>query len=380
MPSLMVGLLILPRGQPVRVVNASDCHAVRQHGRKQIRDIGKRLMVNKKVLGFSIAATLILATLALAFNGRTQSRSPRTSPPADALSYLPASDAVMLIDLRRLLNETMPQILGGDKEKLAQANAEIDKFKSRTGIDPRAFGRVVLSVRYTYPAAKTTKLETVAIAHGTFDAKALAAAGRTAANGKYREEKYRGATIMIISINDQMKVLGLWNMRVNELAICALDVKTLAIGNLSTVRAAIDAGKRGRANGELIALASRDPKAVIGFGANLPRELMANLNVGNDTIAKDANSIRQAYGSIGTTDTDLSLSLVARTDNAEAAKNLSDTITGLKQLGAILIVRMAPARKALAQSALDNLKITTRGNELEIKTQVAAANLASVIK
>jgi len=107
---------------------------------------------------------------------------------------------------------------------------------------------------------------------------------------------------------------------------------------------------------------------------------MANLNVGNDTIAKDANSIRQAYGSIGTTDTDLALYLVARTDNAAPAKNLSDTITGLKQHGAILIVRMATARRALAQSALDNLKITTRGNELEIKTQVAAANLASVIK
>jgi hypothetical protein len=337
-------------------------------------------MVNKKVLGVSIAATLVLATLALAFNGRSQTRSPRSTSPTDALSYLPASDAVMLIDVRRLLNETMPQILAGDKEKLAQANSEIDKFKSRTGIDPRSFDRVVLGVRYTYPTANTTKLETVAIAHGKFDAKELAAAARIAANGKYREEKYRGATVMVLTINDQMKVLGLWNMRVSELAICALDANTLAIGSLPNVRAAIEAGKRGRANGELIALASRDPKAVIGFGASLPHELMANLNVGNDAIAKDANSIRQAYGSIGTTDTDVSLSLVARTDNAEAAKNLSDTVTGLKQLGAILIVRMAPARKALAQGALDNLKITTRGNELEIRTQVAAANLASVIK
>ncbi|MEK6333466.1 MAG: hypothetical protein AABM67_00855, partial [Acidobacteriota bacterium] len=191
---------------------------------------------------------------------------------------------------------------------------------------------------------------------------------------------YRGSTIMLLGINDQMKVLGLWNMRINELAVSALDAKTLALGNLSTVRAAIDAGKRGKANGELIALASRDPNAVIGFGANLPRALMANLNVGNDTLAKDANSIRQAYGSIGTTETDVSLSLVARTDNAESAKNLADTVTGLKQLGAILIVRMAPPRKDLAQSAIDNLKITTRGNELEIKTQVAAANLALLIK
>jgi hypothetical protein len=337
-------------------------------------------MVNKKVLGSLIAVTIVLATLALTFNGRSQTRQAHTSPQAEALSYLPASDAIMLIDVRRLLNETMPQILAGDKVKLAQANSEIDKFKSRTGIDPRAFDRVVLGIRYTYPTTNTTRLETVAIAHGTFDAKALAAAARLAANGKYREEKYRGATVMIIGVNDQMKVLGLWNMRVNELAISALDNKTLAIGNLSTVRAAIEAGKRGRANGELMALANRDPKAVVGFGANLPRELMANLNVGNDTLAKDANSIRQAYGSIGTTETDVSLSLVARTDNAESAKNLSDTVTGLKQLGGILIMRMAPPRKDLAQSALENLKITTRGSELEIKTQVAATNLASVIK
>ncbi len=335
---------------------------------------------SKKVIGASIFVTLVFATLGLAFSGSTQTRSPRAAAATNALSYLPASDAVMLIDVRRMLNETLPRILAGDQAKLAQANSEIDKFKTRTGIDPRTFDRVVLGIRYVYPTPNTTRLETVAIAHGTFDAKGLAAAARIAANGKYREEKYRGATIMLLGINDQMKVLGLWNMRVNELAVSALDAKTLAIGNLATVRAAIDAGKRGKANGELIALASRDPRAVIGFGANLPRALMANLNVGNDTLAKDANSIRQAYGSIGTTETDVSLSLVARTDNAESAKNLADTVTGLKQLGAIFIMRMAPPRKDLAQSAIDNLKITTRGNELEIKTQVAAANLALLIK
>jgi hypothetical protein len=104
------------------------------------------------------------------------------------------------------------------------------------------------------------------------------------------------------------------------------------------------------------------------------------LNVGNDTIAKDANSIRQVYGSIGSTESDVSLMLVARTDSAEAANNLNDTVTGLKQLSGLFIGRMAPARKALAQSALDNLTITTRGTELEITTKVAAANLASVIK
>jgi hypothetical protein len=340
------------------------------------------LIVNNKVLRSSIALAFFVVTLFSGFGSGSAARisAETAEPPDDIFSYLPASDAITLIDVRRLLQETMPGILGSDPAKLATANSEIDKFKTRTGIDLRSFDRVVLGVRYTYPSARVTKLETVAIAHGAFNASGLVAAGRIAANGKVREEKYRGATILIFTVNDQMKLLGLWDMRINELAVCALDPKSLAIGNLSTVRAAIEAGKKGRANSELASLATRDPNAVIGFGANVTRELLANLNVGNDTMAKDVNSIRQAYGSIGSTASDISLMLVARTDSEDSAKNLSDTVTGLKQLGGFLIVQMAQPRKALAQSALDNLKITTRGTELEIRTQVAAASLASVIK
>ena len=338
--------------------------------------------MNKKVLGSSITLAFVLVALLSGFGSGSTARktAANLAPPAAVLSYLPASDGIAIIDVRRLLNETMPRVLAGDAAKLAQANAEIDKFKTRTGIDPRAFDRVVLGTHFTYPSPRVTKLETVAIAHGTFDAKALTASARTAAHGNYREEKYRGATISIIPVNDQMKLFGVWDTRINDLAVCVLDPTSLAIGSVSMVRAAIDAGKSGKASAELAALATRDPKAVIGFGANLPRELMTGLNVGNDTIAKDASSIRQVYGSIGSTETDVSLMLVARTDSAEAANNLNDTVTGLKQLGGLFIGRMAPEKKALAQAALDNLKITTRGTELEIRTQVAAANLASVIK
>ncbi len=141
--------------------------------------------MKKTALGLSIALALGLLTVAWASGERPGARTVAASP-ADALNYLPASDAVMLIDVRRLLNETMPQILAGDKEKLAQANSEIDKFKTRTGIDPRSFDRVVLGVRYTYPTANTTKLETVAVAHGKFDAKALAAACRLCARQSKR--------------------------------------------------------------------------------------------------------------------------------------------------------------------------------------------------
>jgi hypothetical protein len=43
-------------------------------------------------------------------------------------------------------------------------------------------------------------------------------------------------------------------------------------------------------------------------------------------------------------------------------------------------MRMAEPRKSLAESALNNLKVTARGNELEIRTQVTAASLAALVK
>jgi hypothetical protein len=332
--------------------------------------------VNKKVLTSSLALAFLLLNLV----SSSGSNPPNPAPPADVLSYLPASDTVAVIDVHRLMTEALPRIFAGDSAKLQQANAEIEKFKTHTGIDPRTFDRVALGVRYTYPSATVTKLETVAIAHGTFDAHALVAAGQRASNGRYREVKHHGATIAVFNIGDQVKFLGLWNMKVNELAACALDGNTLAIGTLPNVRAAIEAGKSGRASSELVALATRDPNALIGFGGNATGELLKSLSVGNDAIAKDVNSIRQVYGSIGMTETDFTVLLVARTATVTDAKNLSDTVTGLKQLGGILIARMAPAKKNLAQSALDNLKITTRVNDLEIRTQFAAADLAAFLK
>jgi hypothetical protein len=118
----------------------------------------------------------------------------------------------------------------------------------------------------------------------------------------------------------------------------------------------------------------------MGFGANVPASVWTGLNLGTDAIAQDASSIRQAYGSVGTTATDVSVTIVARTETPTAAKNLGDTVTGLKQIAGFAILQMTGQKKALAESALSNLKINVRANELELRTQVAAASIASLMK
>jgi hypothetical protein len=329
--------------------------------------------VKIRLLTFAAVFVALLSQI----EATAQTRSRNTAAPVPTLmSSLPESDAVAQVKMNKLLSEAMPRILSGNPAKLDEVNASIDRFKDRTGLDPRMFQQVALGVRFTYPSEGVTKVQTVALANGTFSAAAMMAAGRVASNGKYREEKYQDKTVYIFTVDENVKLLGLFDVRIGELAAAPLDTNTLALGDPAGVRSVIDASRsRKRANAELIALASRDPNAVIGFGSNITEQLVGNLDIGNAPIAADLRTLRQVYGSVGTTENDLQLFLAARAVNAQAAKNLGDTLEGLKQFGALLVGRLSGAKGVLAKSALSNMKIVADANELQIRTTVAQAEV-----
>jgi hypothetical protein len=202
-----------------------------------------------------------------------------------------------------------------------------------------------------------------------------------AANGKYLERKYQGKTIYIFTLDRQLRLLGLWDLKVRDLAVVSLDGNTLALGDLESVQGAIDAIRtRKHANAELIALASRDPGAILGFGGNVSDALMQSLKISNGSIARELTAVRQVYGSLGMTSTDLELMMAARTVDTYSARNLGDTVEGLKQFGSLFINRLSAAKGTLARSALNNLKITTQGNELQIRTAVAQSQVAPLMR
>jgi hypothetical protein len=327
--------------------------------------------------------TLAIAFIALVpqIETQAQTRARNTATAAATLmSSLPESDAVAQIKINQLLSEAMPRILAGNPAKLSEVNASIDRFKDRTGLDPRMFQEVALGIRFTYPSAGVTKVQTVALANGTFSAAAMVAAGRVASNGKYREEKYQDKTVYVFTVDENLKLLGLFDVRIGELAAAPLDTNTLALGDPAGVRSVIDAARsRKRPNTELIALASRDPNAVIGFGSNISEQLIANLDIGNAPIGADLRTLRQVYGSVGTTESDLQLFIAARAVNAQAAKNFSDTLEGLKQFGALFVGRISGAKGVLAKSALANMKIVADANELQIRTSVAQAEVGPLL-
>ena len=336
----------------------------------------------RRTFTFTTLALLLASSAQIALTqtrGRT-SRPAQTQPVSSLLASLPQSDAVTLVKVNRLLSDVMPRILANNPAKITDLNASIENFKTRTGLDPRSFDEVALGFRYTYPREGVTKLITAALAKGTFNAGALVAAGRLAADGKYREEKYQGKSVYIFSLDESIRLFGVIDLKIGELAASPIDGSTLALGDPKSIRSVIDASTgRSRVNTELVSLASRDPNAVIGFGGNISPQLLQNLDVTNASFAGDLSGVRQAYGSISANERDLEVFIGARTVNNDAARNLSDTLEGLKQLGALFAGRLVGPKGVLAKSALSNLKIVTQANELQIRTAVAQADLGPLV-
>lgn len=334
--------------------------------------------MKSKLLNFAV---ILLAVAAGLLDAQAQTRNRNSAPAASGLmASLPESDAVAHIKMKQLVNEAMPRIFASNPAKLNDVNAQIDRLKDRTGLDMRMFQEIALGVKFTYPAEGVTRAQTVAVANGSFSSAAMVAAGRVASNGKYREEKYHDKTIYIFTLDERIRLLGVFDIRITELAAAPLSANTLALGDQAGVRAAIDAARgRRNVNTELIALANRDPNAIIGFGANMSEQLVSNLDIGNAPIAADLKTLRQVYGSVSTTETDLDLFLGARAVNAAAAKSLGDTLEGLKQFGALLVGRLSGAKGVLAKSALANMKIVADANELHIRTSVAQAEVGPLL-
>ena len=328
----------------------------------------------------SFALGLMLASIPVAAFAQTN-RSTASQSASTLLSSLPPSDAVAFIKVRRVLDEAMPKLLAENPSQVAELNSELAQFKTQTGLDPRSFDEVALGFHFSHPAEAVTKIRTVALARGTFNSAALVAAGRVAANGKYVEQQYHGKTIYIFTLDRQLRLFGMWDVKLRDLAVTAVNGNMLALGDLEAVKGVLDANRsRKHANPELVALASQDQSAIVGFGGNISEGLMQTLRVKHNGIAREMTAVRKVYGSLGITNADLELMLAARTVDTYSAKNLGDTVEGLKQLAGLFIGRLPAARESLARTALNNLKVTTQGNDLQIRTAVAQAQVAPLIR
>ena len=109
---------------------------------------------------------------------------------------------------------------------------------------------------------------------------------------------------------------------------------------------------------------------------------LGGIGLDSDEISKSVAAIRQVYGAIGMTASGgFDMQAVARTENAQAAQSLNDTISGLKEFVAPLVSQFMrnEAKAKLLSNALNSLKVVTTGNELQLRLEVAQSDLTTLV-
>ena len=298
------------------------------------------------------------------------------------LEILPQSDAVAFVDVKRILDEALPAILASDSKRLAQVTAQLERFKQQTGLDPRQFENVAVGLRIT-PNAGGFDAKPLVLVRGAFKAGALIAAGRFVA--KARQEEYKSKQIFLFDIGDALKDIPLLDKLGTDLAVTEISENTLALGDLATVKEVLDANGDGpRVSRELVALATRNPNALLGLGVNVPTGAIAKsftLDVESDEIGKTVNAIKQASATLTMMESGAELALAARTEKEAEAKDLTDTLNALKQFAGIAVGSLkTPAQQKLAANALETLKVAQNGNEMQVSLEIKRSDFPALLK
>lgn len=314
-----------------------------------------------------------------------------TIVPSLAIS-LPSSDTVVSLDMKRLMNDALPQILASRPKVFADINAELENVKTRFGIDLRQFEQIVAGISMKKVSDKEFDFEPLILARGKNNTNSLIALAKSAANGKYREEKFGEKTIYIFQakeiLDEQSKTTNNSQIRKmlqraitsmpNELAVSSIDDNTLALGTLARVRETFDG--KSKVSDEVLNLVNKKGNSVLSFGAVTTQGLSFLLPLDDDQLGKTIDSIRHIYGSLDVKTGNAILALSAKTLDEQNAQNLEETLQGLQMLGQTFIDGSKGEDKKVYLRMIENAKITRKVNEVMLDLQVPQTDIAILIK
>ncbi len=208
--------------------------------------------MKKKIFVALIALAFVLSVISVAFaDDKVSSKAKRS---AQLVAALPPSDGVVSVDVKRLIEGALPQILSSNKATLDEILGKLEDVKSKTGIDLTRFEQVAIGINTKRISASQFVFEPVILARGSYDADGLIAIAKLASKGKYREETVGSKTIYVFSakelIDENKPKVGnnifnklfdkMFDGMTSEFALTSYDSGTLAFGTLGRVREVLE--------------------------------------------------------------------------------------------------------------------------------------------
>jgi hypothetical protein len=292
------------------------------------------------------------------------------------IANLPESDAVVTVNLPRMVNESLPRLLTA--EQMSGVRSALAKAKQVAGFDVSNIDSAVVGLRFNR-SAPLTMPGMLFVMRGSFKADALVSLVKFGLAGKTHDEKYGAKTLTLLKLSDLLPAGGsAATQRAVEIALVALDGGTIAVGIPAYVKAAIDpdTGKN-RIKPELVRLAGREPDSLIRIAGLVPQGLFAGIlphgTPGNEEIARLAGSIEQIHIGLNMDAQAFPLSLMLKANTSENAHAIAGFLQNMARLG------MNVTDKNV-KTIVDALKITSQATEVQARTVIPQDMVASFVR
>jgi len=311
----------------------------------------------------------------------------------EMVRMLPVSDGVVTVDVRRLLDEALPQILAANEPMLTKVNFEVDKIKSKTGLDLRRFDSLAIGFKTKQVSEKELDLQPVLLARGPAEAASLSEAAKLASDGETRTEKIAGRTVHIFTaqqIVDRNKPAGkdsgsffdkvidkLVGSLSGEVALVAFDENTVALGSLTRIRELLGDGPRVSQNILSMISVERDP--VGSFAVVVPDGLSRYLELEEDELGEGLDSVREMYGFLDVVPGKAIISVNAKMADPEKAETLEVMLQGFQGVLSSILKRQQGADKKVYGRMLENLDVSRKNDRLQLKLDIPQKDIDVIV-
>lgn len=291
-----------------------------------------------------------------------------------AVANLPESDAVVTINARRIIGETLPRLLTA--EQMTGVQSALDKAKKVANFDIASIESAVIGLRLNHGAPLSAP-SMLLVMRGSFNADAIVSLMKIGMKEKIHDEKYGAKTLTLLKLTDLMPS-NTPTAHAVDIALVALDGSTLMVGATSYVKAALDAGDgKGRIKPELAQLLAREPESLVRLAALVPPGMFNSFlpkgGDGGEEIGRLVSSIEQLYVGLNMDAQGFPLTLMLKSNSAENAHAIAGLLQTVAQMG-------ANTTDKNVKPILEALKVTSQETEVQIRTTLPQEIMASFVR
>jgi len=329
---------------------------------------------------------MMFAALLSAVAFTTFAAAQTTEPSAASQSLvdlLPASSAVVSIDVQKGLNDALPKLLVGNPQLKAEVDQGLAEISTKAGADVLKYSDVVAGIGVQDVPGAAPKVLPVFIARGDVSAAQVVAKATEASKTPCTERVISGKTIYVCQMEVSVKQKAKGASAVSatkvlkETAFVALDANTVAFGAVSRVIDTVE--HRSVVNPAIKGLLKDSPTTVAAFAMENVDGLEKLVPLENDDVGNALKNLRYMAGSADSVADGFVFSGLFRSADAASSKQLGSLLSGLQAIGKAFLGNSNRADQKLYGRLINNVKITQAENDVSLSIAIPQADVNALM-